>query len=147
MKMAILASNYTVEFVEALEGESAPVTFKRVYGLNIRLETAWTKDQTGNFTNIPGDIEPVRLTLERGTGAGLKAIYDWLKAIREGNVVKRTVMINLFSGPQRDEPVVTWKVLRAIPVALHAPEWDTEENAIAVEKVEMVAEDMEVEFS
>jgi len=145
--MAILASNYTVEFVEALEGEKAPITFKRVYGLNVRLKTAWSKDKNGNFTNIPGDIEPVNLTLERGTGAGLKAVYDWMKAIREGDVTKRTVLINLFSGPKRDAPVVTWKVLRAIPVALHAPEWDSEENTIAVEKVEMVAEDMDVEFT
>ncbi len=144
--MAVLASNYTVDFVEALEGETAPITFKKVYGLNIRMKTVWAKDKNGRLGNIPGDIEPVNVTLERGTGDSLSALYNWMKSVRNGDVVKRTVLINLFSGPKRDKPVVTWKVLRAFPVALHAPEWDSEENAIAVEKVELVGEDMEVEF-
>jgi phage tail-like protein len=147
IKMALLASNYTVDFVEALDDEGAPITFKRVYGLNVRLKTVWTKDKSGTLGNLPGDIEPIHVTLERGTGQGLKGLYSWLKAVRAGDVKKRTVIINLFSGPQRETPVVTWKVLRANPVALHAPEWDSEENSIAIEKVDLVAEDLEVEFA
>lgn len=145
--MALLSSNYTVEFVEALEGETAPITFKKVYGLNVRMKTVWTKDKNGNLGNIPGDIEPVNVTLERGTGQALGGLYAWMKAVRNGDVQKRTVIINLFSGPKRDAPVVTWKVLRAFPTALHAPEWDSEANEIAVEKVELIAEDLEVEFA
>ncbi len=144
--MALLASNYTVDFVEALEGEGAPVTFKKVYGLNIRMKTVWTKNKDGNFENIPGDIEPIQITLERGVGQGLNAVYMWMKQIREGALKKRTVIISLFPGPQKETPAVVWKVKRAFPVALHAPEWDNEENTIAVEKVELIAEDLEVEF-
>jgi len=145
--MALLSSNYTVDFVEALEGESAPITFKKVYGLNVRMKTVWTKDKNGNLGNIPGDIDPVTVTLERGTGESLSGLYAWMKAVRNGDVKKRTMIINLFSGPKRDKPVVTWKALRAFPTALHAPEWDSEENAIAVEKIELIAEDLEVEFA
>ncbi len=145
--MAILASNYTVDFVEALDGEAGPITFQKVSGLNVRLQSVWTTDQNGVFINIPGTIEQINVTLERGTGQSLSGLYNWMKSIREGDVNKRTVIINLFPGPKRDTPVVTWKVKKAFPVALHAPEWDIEGNAVAIERVELVAEDVEVDFA
>ena len=145
--MALLASNYTVEFVEALDGEAGPIIFQKVSGLNLRLQSVWTIDQNGTFINLPGNPEQINVTLERGTGQSLSALYTWLKEIREGDVKKRTMIINLFSSPKKETPIVTWKVKKVFPVALHAPDWDTEGNTIAVERVELVAEDLEVEFA
>ena len=85
--MALLASNYSVEFVEPLEGEDSPIVCKKVYGLNLRLNTARSVNQYGAIENIAGDIEPVTLTLERGVGKGLQGLYAWFKQIREGNLV------------------------------------------------------------
>ncbi|QUM84173.1 MULTISPECIES: phage tail protein [unclassified Moritella] len=145
--MALLASNYSVEFVEAIDGEEAPIVFKKVYGLNLRLKTARSINQTGKMENIAGDIEPVTLTLERGVGKGLKGLYSWFKNVRNGDVDKKEILITLYNNAQKtDEPAVVWRVKRAFPVALHAPEWDAEENSIAVEKIELIAEDLEVEF-
>ena len=145
--MALLASNYSVEFVEALEGEDTPIVFKKVYGLNLRLKTARSVNQNGAIENIPGDIEPVTITLERGVGKGLQGLYGWFKKVRDGEVEKKELLITLYNNPQKtDEAAVVWRVKRAFPVALHAPEWDTEENSIAVEKIELIAEDLEVEF-
>ena len=145
--MALLASNYSVEFVEALDGEDAPIVCKKVYGLNLRLNTARSVNQFGAMENIAGDIEPVTVTLERGAGKGLKGMYEWFKKVREGEQDKKELLITLYNNAQKtDEPAVVWKVKRAFPVALHAPEWNTEENSIAVEKIELIAEDLEVEF-
>jgi len=145
--MALLASNYSVEFVEAIDGEEAPIVFKKVYGLNLRLKTARSINQTGKMENIAGDIEPVTLTLERGVGKGLQGLYSWFKNVRNGDVDKKEILITLYNNAQKtDEPAVVWRVKRAFPVALHAPEWDAEENSIAVEKIELIAEDLEVEF-
>jgi phage tail-like protein len=145
--MALLASNYRVEFVDALDGEDTPIVFKKVYGLNLRLKTSRSVDQNGNMVNIAGDIEPVTLTLERGVGKGLKGLYSWFKNIREGEDDKKQLLITLYNNAQKtDEPAVVWKVKRCFPVALHAPEWNSEENDIAVEKIELIAEDLEVEF-
>ena len=145
--MALLASNYSVEFVEPLDGEDAPIVCKKVYGLNLRLKTARSVNQFGAIENIAGDIEPVTVTLERGVGKGLKGLYAWFKRVREGEMDKRELMITLYNNAQKtDEPAVIWRIKRAFPVAIHAPEWNTEENSIAVEKIELIAEDLEVEF-
>ena len=145
--MALLASNSRVEFVEALEGEDIPIVFKKVYGLNLRLQTVRAANQYGAVENIPGDIEPVTLTLERGVGKGLKGLYTWFKKIRDGELDKKELLITLYNNTKTtDEPAVIWKVKRVFPIALHAPEWNAEENTIAVEKVELIAEDLEVEF-
>lgn len=145
--MALLASNYSVEFVDALEGEDTPIVFKKVYGLNLRLKTARGVNHNGKMENIAGDIEPVTLTLERGVGQGLQGLYSWFKKVREGNTDKKELLITLYNNAQKtDEPAVVWKVKRAFPIALHAPEWNAEENSIAVEKIELIAEDLEVEF-
>lgn len=145
--MALLASNYRVEFVDALEGEDTPIVFKKVYGLNMRLQMTQSINQSGRKELIPGDIEPVTLTLERGVGKGLQGLYSWFRKVREGELDKKQILITLYNNPQKtDEPAVIWKVKRVLPLALHAPEWNSEENDIAVEKVELMAEDLEVEF-
>lgn len=145
--MALLSSNYSVEFVDPLDGEDAPIVCKKVYGLNLRLKTARSINQFGAMENIAGDIEPVSLTLERGVGKGLQGLYSWFKQVREGDVDKKEILITLYNNAQKtDEPAVTWRVKRCFPVAIHAPEWDSEENTIAVEKIELIAEDLEVEF-
>ncbi len=145
--MALLSSNYSVEFVDPLDGEDAPIICKKVYGLNLRLKTARSINQFGAMENIAGDIEPVSLTLERGVGKGLQGLYSWFKQVREGDVDKKEILITLYNNAQKtDEPAVTWRVKRCFPVAIHAPEWNSEENTIAVEKIELIAEDLEVEF-
>ncbi|MCY7294216.1 phage tail protein [Alteromonas sp. a30] len=145
--MALLSSNYSVEFVDPLDGEDAPIVCKKVYGLNLRLKTARSINQFGAMENIAGDIEPVTLTLERGVGKGLQGLYSWFKQVREGDVDKKEILITLYNNAQKtDEPAVTWRVKRCFPIAIHAPEWDSEENTIAVEKIELIAEDLEVEF-
>ena len=145
--MALLASNYSVEFVKKLDGEDSPIIFKKVYGLNLRLKTARAVNQSGVIENIAGDIEPVNITLERGAGKSLQGLYAWFKKIRNGEIDKKEILITLFNNAQKqDDPAVVWRVKRAFPVALHAPEWNTEENTIAVEKIELIAEDLEVEF-
>ncbi len=145
--MALLTSNYSVEFVDPLDGEDAPIVCKKVYGLNLRLKTARSVNQFGAIENIAGDIEPVTLTLERGVGKGLKGLYSWFKSIREGNEDKKEILITLYNNAQKtDDAAVVWRVKRAFPIAVHAPEWDTEENTIAVEKIELIAEDLDIEF-
>ena len=145
--MALLSSNYSVEFVDPLDGEDAPIVCKKVYGLNLRLKTARSINQFGAMENIAGDIEPVTLTLERGVGKGLQGLYSWFKQVREGDVDKKEILITLYNNAQKtDEPAVTWRVKRCFPIAIHAPEWNSEENTIAVEKIELIAEDLEVEF-
>ena len=135
--MALLASNYSVEFVEALEGEDSPIIFKRVYGLNMRLRTARAVNQNGAIENIAGDIEPINITLERGAGKGLAALYHWFKKIRDGHMEKREILITLFNNAQQqDDPAVVWRVKRAFPVALHAPEWNTEEHELTFDDVQ-----------
>ena len=121
--------------------------FSSGFGLNLRLKTARSVNQFGAIENIAGDIEPVTVTLERGVGKGLKGLYTWFKRVREGEMDKRELMITLYNNAQKTaEPAVIWRIKRAFPVAIHAPEWNTEENSIAVEKIELIAEDLEVEF-
>jgi phage tail-like protein len=99
-------------------------------------------------TLIPGMRQPTKLTLKRGVckrGAGL---YLWLRAVNStplGAAAQQNILIDLCD--ETGAPVVRWRVQGAIPVKIDAPAFDATSNEVAIETVELVAQDVSIEYS
>lgn len=74
----------------------------------------------------------VPVTLERGSAAGAKFLYQWLE--EQG---RRAMEISLCD--ERGTPVLAWRIARAIAVKLTAPTFDAKANEIAIETLEIKA--------
>ncbi len=74
------------------------------------------------------------ISLKRGTilGADVLFLYDWLKS-RSG----RRMDVSLCD--EKGNPVLTWEILKAIPVKLSAPVFSANTNDVAIETLDVQA--------
>ncbi len=80
----------------------------------------------------------VPLTLKRGVVKGLPQLREWLEA---GD--KRPISVSLCD--ERGEPVVTWRVQKALPTKLEAPGLQASSSEAAVESLSLMAAGISIE--
>nr|VFK08756.1 MAG: conserved hypothetical phage tail region protein [Candidatus Kentron sp. LPFa] len=140
--------NYKVE----IGGEN--VAFSEVSGLNITYETIVHREsptegvQAGpKILCMPAQGTPANLTLKKGVvrGKSVSTLYNWISSIRLNQIDKKDVIIRLCD--EEGSAVVSWKVINAFPTVLEAPTFDASENEVAVESMELMADDVKIEES
>ncbi len=79
------------------------------------------------------------VTLKRGMVKDARTLYDWLqkRAVRPMNVSMRDAV---------GEPVITWKIIKALPVKLDAPSFTADSNEVAIEQLEVMAAGIFIEY-
>lgn len=80
----------------------------------------------------------VPLTLKRGVVKGLPQLREWLEA---GD--KRPISVSLCD--ESGEPVVTWRVQKALPTKLEAPGLQASSSEAAVESLSLMAAGISIE--
>ena len=125
----------------------ANTAFSEVSGLNLQYEPityrhglSW-KEGT---EHMPGMKQPLRITLKKGLTQRGNALSEWIGSIRQNKVEKRDLTVELCD--EAGTPVVTWQVLRAIPLKLNAPGFNAASNNVAIEELELMAGDLQVTF-
>lgn len=78
------------------------------------------------------------LTLRRGVVKGLPQLRDWLES---GD--KRPISVSLCD--ERGDPVVTWRVQKALPTKLEAPGLQASSSEAAIESLTLMAAGISVE--
>ncbi|MGZ0078078.1 phage tail protein [Methylomonas sp. YC3] len=116
--------NYLVNLGDGSEGE-VQGGFSEVSGLNAEVTVAEYRNgnEAVNYVRkIPAINKAGDVTLKRGV-IGADNIYNWLEQIRGGDVTaKRDVVIKLKSeDPTSASAVVTWKLVRAMPIKWTGP--------------------------
>lgn len=74
----------------------------------------------------------VSVTLERGTTLGARFLYKWLEERSQ-----RAMDISLCD--ESGQPVLAWRIAKAIAVKLTAPSFDARSNEVAIETLEVKA--------
>ena len=74
------------------------------------------------------------VTFKKGTVKGMKDLYDWVR--QEGQDTK---MIEVSLCDENGEPVVSWRIGKAVPVKLQAPTFDANSNDVSIESLEVLA--------
>lgn len=140
----IPAFHYRVE----IDG-MAPVAFAEISGLSITRETITYKDGlscTQGAKRMPGMTSDLKFTMKKGIIKGDSKLYDWVNNIRISTVEKKNITISLMDE-KGEAPVVTWKVSNAFPVKLDAPSFNAKTNDVAIESLELMADDLKVEYA
>jgi phage tail-like protein len=130
------------KFQVQIGGES--YAFSEVSGLAIEYETITYRDGLGPV-HMPGMDTPVDLTLKRGIVKGDSFLMDWLTSIKMNTVNKQDITISLMDEEQKN-PVVVWTVINAFPKKIEAPTFDATSNEVAIETLELMADDLKIEY-
>lgn len=98
-------------------------------------------DRTSAARLLPGRVEYEPLVLRRGF-AGDPALFQWWRAVAEGNLDRRNVSVILLDE-QRQE-VARWNLRRAWPTKWEGPSMRAEGNDVAIETLELAHEGIEL---
>jgi phage tail-like protein len=76
----------------------------------------------------------VRVTLTKCVSHRANPVHEWLN---EAGDKRRSIEVSLCDAA--GDPVVTWRIAKAVPVKLDAPGFDPTENGVAIESLEIMA--------
>ena len=95
---------------------------------------------------MPGMRQPVKLTMKRGIVRRGETFYRWLRDTYANPLMsmKQDIVIDLCD--ETGLPIVRWKVLAAMPIRIDAPTFDARSNEVAIETIELIAQDLQVEY-
>jgi phage tail-like protein len=99
-------------------------------------------DKTTASRKLPGRLRLGNVVLRRGVTKDL-ALWEWFKAVRDGNLDRRTVSITLLDAERT--PVRIWRLRGAWPCKYEGPELDARGNDIVIETLELTCEGIELE--
>ena len=112
------------------------MSFTEVSGLTREFETLTYRHGLSMFEGeqiVRFKLDKFRpITLKRGEVQGMAQLRDWLEA---GDI--RTVGVSLCDA--RGDPVLTWRVQKALPTRLEAPALQAAGNDAAVETLTLMA--------
>lgn len=143
-KYPIPVFHYNVE----IDGIDA-IAFSEVSGLSIEHETITYKDGLSckeGPKHMPGLSTPVKLTMKKGIIKSDSKLYEWVTSINLTTVNKKNITISLMDE-SGDNPVVSWKVFEAFPTKLEAPSFNATSNEVAIESMELMANDLKLEYA
>jgi phage tail-like protein len=91
---------------------------------------------------LPGLAKSSNATFKRGITGDLE-LFNWWKAARDGQVLRRDVTITLLD--EQRQPVLRWLLRDAWPVKIEAGPLNAQANEVAIETLELAHEGFELE--
>ncbi|HAE59531.1 MAG TPA: phage tail protein [Anaerolineae bacterium] len=129
--------------------EATTLGFSEVSGLSVDYEPVTYKHGLSFAMGakiIPGMRQPIKLTLKKGIVTGNSFLSTWFQDAYANpfKTAKKNILIDLCD--ETGKPVVRWKVQGALPIKLDAPTFDANSNDVAIETLELVAHDIQVDY-
>ena len=129
-------------------GDSA-IGFSEVSGLYIAYEAVTYKHGLSFLTGvklIPGMRQPITVTMKKGVVKEKDVLSKWLQDVYADPFkdMKKDILVDLCD--ETGKAVVRWKVLGALPTKLEAPTFNADGNEVAVETLELIAHDIQVDY-
>jgi phage tail-like protein len=130
----------------SVEWGGTRVGFSEVTGLTQENQVIEYRD--GSFpefssVKMPGLRKFNNLVFKRGVIKADNDFFKWLSTIKLNTVERRDLVVNLLN--ENHEPVMSWKVQRAVPVKLEGPQLKASANEVAIESIELAHEGLEVQ--
>ncbi len=120
--------------------------FSEVSGLNIEydpidyrhgMEKSWTVQK------IPGLRKYSNISMKRGIMKGDNDFFTWINATKKDKPERRELVINLLD--EEGAPLVSWKIKGAWPLKVEGPSFNSKNNEVAMESIEVAHEGLEIE--
>ena len=144
--MAVQRDNPYANFnfvVDAGLGEEIAFAEVELPGAEIEtIEYREGADRTNASRKLPGRVRYGNLVLRRGVSGNL-ALWEWFKAAREGEIVRRDVTVTLLN--EKREPVQQWRFRDAWPTKYDPSDLNAKGNEVVIELLELAVEAVELE--
>jgi phage tail-like protein len=98
-------------------------------------------DKLSGTRKLPGRALTGNVVLRRGLDQDF-ALWNWFKAVREGDLDRRNVVIVLMDAERVD--VRRWEISRAWPTAYEFTPLHASKNEVAIETIELACESVDV---
>ena len=121
------------------------IGFSEVTGLDIQIEPIeYREGSSPQYSKIkmPGMQKSSNITLKRGTVAGDKEFYTWIKTVNLNTIERRDLTISFLN--ENHEPVISWKVMNAFPIKVQASDLKADGNEVAIETIELAHEGLDI---
>lgn len=130
-----VAFNFSVE-VPDIEGINEG-NFQEVTGLTVKLGSEEVKEGGENrfVHRLPSPPKYENITLKRGMLLGSPLITWARNAVEQFTFAPKTVVIKLLD--EKGNPLATWNVVNAYPVALKYSEFKAQDNTLVFESIEL----------
>jgi phage tail-like protein len=99
-------------------------------------------DKTSRTRKLSGRTSVTNALLKRGVTTDL-SLYQWFRAVSQGEFEPRNTMIVLLDASRQD--VRRWLLRDAWPVKYEGPTLHAKGNEVAIESLELACEDIELE--
>jgi phage tail-like protein len=99
-------------------------------------------DRTSAARKLPGRVRYGNVVLRRGIDGGLD-LWNWFKAVRDGQLERRNVTITLLD--EQRSPVQQWRLRDAWPTKYDPSDLNAKGNEVAVDLLELAVESIDVE--
>lgn len=121
---------------------SATLAFSEVSGLTLEYEKVTYKHGFSYLFGanlIRGQRQAITITLKRGVVAKRRDLYDWLQ-----NKTVKDIAIDLCD--EKGLAVIRWKVSKALVLKMETSGFNAGGNEVAIESVELAAQDLNIEY-
>ncbi|MGH3070639.1 MAG: phage tail protein [Gaiellaceae bacterium] len=99
-------------------------------------------DRTSAARKLPGRVRYGNVVLRRGISGRLE-LWEWFKAVRDGQPARRDVTITLLDEAR--SPVQQWRLRDAWPAKFDASDLNAKGNEVVIETLELAVESIDVE--
>ena len=99
-------------------------------------------DRTNAVRKLPGRVRYGNVLLRRGISGHLD-VWEWFKAVRDGDLQRRDVVITLHD--EQRQPVQRWLLRDAWPVKYEASDLNAKGNEVVIETLELAVESIELD--
>ena len=122
--------------------DTETLSFSEVSGLSVSYEKVIYKHGLSYLMGpniIRAQQNEIMITLKRGVVAKRTHLYDWFT----GNSVK-DIFIDLCD--EQGNAVIRWKVSKALSLKMEAPSFNAEGNNVAIESIDVIAQNISIEY-
>lgn len=99
-------------------------------------------DKTSAARKLPGRVRYGNAVLRRGISGRLE-LWEWFKAVRDGQLQRRDVAITLHD--EQHNPVQRWLLRDAWPAKYESSDLNAKGNEVVIETIELAVESIDVE--
>ena len=99
-------------------------------------------DKTSAARKLPGRVRYGNAVLRRGI-SGRTELFEWWKAVRDGAIDRRNVVITL--NDEQQNPVQRWVLRNAWPTKYDPGDLNAKGKEVVLETVELAVEGIEIE--
>lgn len=137
---ALTSFHFTIEWA------GTQISAQEVTGLSLSTELIEYRagdDPTFIKQKIPGLKSFDNINVKKGMFRGDTEFYEWYTDVQSNPQRRENIVINLLD--EEHNPVMSWTIVNAYPIKISGPDLNAENNAVAIESLELAHEGITME--